>query len=439
MFTVSTRLDLFQVEVAIGRETRSFEVKGPGDLRDRAYRARVARAAMSLGNLRDGGVLCLGIDDKTIAEMQPGLDQAQCEAWSHHDNVSDALARYSDPPVSFSLHPITPDNGNDVVVIDISEFELSPHICRQDQGDALQQGMVYVRPRRKPESVPVPTATDMRDLLDLAITKGVRDFIRRAVAAGVPLQPTVPPESLDRAAFAAEAEQAWSESSGTLELIASSAHFDLAIRPSPFTAERVPPEELEPFITQNTVRLRGWPLPYINPREPIQRYGTWIGQDFEPERVPHREAWRFCGSGQFLQRRVLATELRPNSSPELSPTHPAATGVVIVWDIVLYLVEVAELASRIATLDSSTTTIDVTLHKIAGRELISGDWNRELHGPYLIAADTLHVSGSITTAELIANPRQTGVHIAQQLLRQFGADLPDQVLIDWHEDILKNR
>ena len=50
--------DLF----GLGHESRSFEVKGPGLLTDSAYCARVARAVMAMGNLRDGGLVCLGVE-----------------------------------------------------------------------------------------------------------------------------------------------------------------------------------------------------------------------------------------------------------------------------------------------------------------------------------------------------------------------------------------
>jgi hypothetical protein len=52
------------------------------------------------------------------------------------------------------------------------------------------------------------------------------------------------------------------------------------------------------------------------------------------------EAWRLCTSGQLLHRRVLATDLR--ESAELAPDAVGAAGAVAVWDVLLYLVEVAE-------------------------------------------------------------------------------------------------
>jgi len=161
--------DEIQQLLALGHEIRSFEVKSPGNLSDKAYCAKVARAAIAMGNLRDGGTICLGIDETRMVDMLPGLDLDQFGAWSNFDDVSDALARYADPAVSLRLSPLRLVSGAAVVVIEISEFEQVPHVCKRDYQDVLRDGMTYVRPRGKPRSVPVPSSAEMRELLDLAI------------------------------------------------------------------------------------------------------------------------------------------------------------------------------------------------------------------------------------------------------------------------------
>ncbi len=154
---------------------------------------------------------------------------------------------------------------------------------------------------------------------------------------------------------------------------------NVTVRPAPYDAGRISPSQLEDFAGTHAVRLRGWPVPMLSNRDPVAHHGNWIAQDLQAEIVPHLEAWRLFTSGQFVQRRVIATDLR--DAAELKAEAPEATGAVAVWDILLYLVEVAELGARYATaLGAETVTIDVSLENIAGRELISGSWDRELHG-----------------------------------------------------------
>jgi hypothetical protein len=55
---------------------------------------------------------------------------------------------------------------------------------------------------------------------------------------------------------------------------------------------------------------------------------------------------------------------------------------------------------------------------------------------YLVAGDSLKASEVVDSTRLITSPRQIGVDLAQLLLQQFGLDLPDQLLMDWQEQIL---
>ncbi|WP_432951199.1 hypothetical protein ACQPXM_25170 [Kribbella sp. CA-253562] len=278
----------------------------------------------------------------------------------------------------------------------------------------------------------------MRELLDLATTKGVREFVRRGGEAGIIHSEARSASAAEREAFEVEAGRAWSVGSEVMAFIRSAGHFDVSIRPGPFDDTRVEPGRLEPLIAERVVRLRGWPVPFIDNQAPIQRYRTWVGQDIEARVVPHSEAWRMCASGQFLHRRVLATDLA--RSPELRADATGATGAVAVWDVLLYLVEVAELGARLgAALECKAVRIDVGLRGVAGRQLISGDRARELDGDYRVAADELAATASVDTPSLMRDASGTGVGLAQAILTQFGLRVPNQVLHAWQDETLSPR
>lgn len=430
----------------LGQETRSFEAKSPGDLDNKHYVARVVRADMAMGNLRDGGQICLGIDDKRIAQMEPGLTDTQVEEWTNFDNVCDKLAKYSDPPVSFHLNRLTVGSGSEVVVLEVEEFESDLHICKKDHPNVLQAGQTYVRPRGKPQSTQVPSLVDMRDLHNLAIDKGVREFVRRSEYAQSPLTHTgsPTPEEADKAAFDREGVDAW-ETKSSVDIpagdalvagVVTPAYFNVSVRPGPYESTRISPDQLETFAATHAVRLRGWPLPMVSNRERVFRHPTWVGQDLQAAYVPHVEAWRLFSSGHFLQRRVLATDL--NDAADLRSNTPGATGAVALWDVLLYLVELAELGARYATtLKVDTVTIEVSLENITDRELISGDFQRELHGPYVTAAASLTAEVAVATPALLASPRAVGVRLTQQVLRKFGLTIADKVLTEWQDSILE--
>ncbi|KZF02229.1 hypothetical protein A2J03_29115 [Rhodococcus sp. EPR-157] len=431
-------------QLALDHETRSFEVKGPRDFTDTSYVAKIARAAMAMGNLSDGGVVCLGIDDDRIREMKPGLTSAQAADWSDFDNVSAALAKYSDPPVSFHIHRYELSNGVTIVVLDVTEFDRVPHVCTKAYQGVLQDGFTYVRPRGKPESVTVPSSSDMRDLLDIAINKGVREFIRRAGAAGLPLSPNGLYRDPDKAAYDDERSQAWpaavahaGTSTDTVDgFFGSLGYTDIAIRPGIYDKKRLGPELLESTLLDHIVRLRGWPVPWVDQREPINRHGTWIAQDLSGQNTNKKEAWRLFTSAQFLHRRALATDMNPGTA-ELTATHPLASGAVAVWDVLLYMIEIAEFGARWATtLKSDTITFEITLCNIAGRQLISGDQKREISNNLIVKADRLSASHTFTATQLITDTRLAGVDLAQDILSQFGANISGQILLDYQDQIL---
>lgn len=199
-----------QVEeyLSSGYELQGFELKGPGARTDNHLFAKVTRAALSMGNLRDGGHIVIGIDDKDPAAMHPGLDPAQLASWLSYDDVAARMATYSDPPLQLAIASVTLSSGATVAVIGVAEFLDLPHICKKDFPDVLRAGALYVRPRKKPETSEVASSVEMRDLISLAVEKGLRAYVETAEKAKVTLAlASAGPDDADH--FAAQRAGAW--------------------------------------------------------------------------------------------------------------------------------------------------------------------------------------------------------------------------------------
>jgi hypothetical protein len=97
------------------------------------------------------------------------------------------LGVYADPALHFELRLMTLSSRAAVVVIQVHEFADVPHLCAKGYDRVLRKGALYVRPRTVPETSEVADSVGMRDVLDLAIEKGVRAFVQTAVRAGLPL------------------------------------------------------------------------------------------------------------------------------------------------------------------------------------------------------------------------------------------------------------
>ena len=172
-----------------GHETNGMEFKGPGKRSDAVFLAKVVRAIIGMANRRDGGVVIIGVDSDTLEPV--GLDDDQLNTWDY-DDLATSVNTYASPSVTFDLTQME-KNGERLVVIEVHEFSDIPILCRKDyqptnvKGAAqiLRNGACYVRSRHKPETAEIPSEEEMRELLELAIDKGVRRFIAMAQKAGL--------------------------------------------------------------------------------------------------------------------------------------------------------------------------------------------------------------------------------------------------------------
>jgi predicted HTH transcriptional regulator len=183
--------------LALNHEQRSVEFKPPGPLSDKYLFACVARACLAMTNRRDGGLVLVGVDDSSPSRSA-GLTEADAATWLNYDDLSDKLGSYSDPPIQFECAALTAPNTAKIVVIEVLEFEDIPTICKKDYNDGkkpvLEKGALYLRSHHKPETTSRPSHSEMRELLDLAVEKGVRSFIERARRVGIDLHaPSVRP------------------------------------------------------------------------------------------------------------------------------------------------------------------------------------------------------------------------------------------------------
>ena len=182
--------------LALGRETSGVEFKGPGLLSDGMLVAQVVRAVLAMANRRDGGIVIIGVEDNESTLLPVGLINDDLTNWTY-DSVADQIARYADPSVSFDLE-IRVYNKASYIVLEVEEFSDVPVLCKRAYQGVLREGACYVRTRRKPETSEIPTQSEMRDLLDLAIDKGVNRYLERARQVGLYVPPpTVRPTDLE--------------------------------------------------------------------------------------------------------------------------------------------------------------------------------------------------------------------------------------------------
>jgi hypothetical protein len=206
-----------------------------------------------------------------------------------------------------------------------------------------------------------------------------------------------------------------------VDKIRSHGYWDVNIRPEGYKADRLAYGDLDDIIATSVVRIRGWPVPFIDHREPLLRGQTWVGQEIDAHVVGHYEAWRFHTSGQFNHLRAVNADW--HHSAEISPGPPRTEKVIEVWEILFYLTEVFELAARLAlsAAGDESMIIDVGLHGLHDRGLIVGQSNRaEFIQPHRITQDDLRQCITVARQDLVAKPREHAVDMAHEFFTRFG-------------------
>lgn len=165
-------------------EGRNQELKGSMNWNTEETKFKVTKAILAMSNIRSGGVLIFGAEESSYGKYQPvGVSLDDYESFDS-DNLADHVGKYTRPYAKFHLEKV--DNGNmRFVTILVEEFDEFPVLCGKPYFISgrceLREGDICTRTRNtKPQSSKVTSYLDMKDILDLAIEKGVRLFVQRS-------------------------------------------------------------------------------------------------------------------------------------------------------------------------------------------------------------------------------------------------------------------
>lgn len=165
-----------------GREGRAAEFKQTLSWAELATRGKVIKWALGTANLADGGVLAFGlqrVDPNPLYELS-GMSQADYESFNQ-DSVSSTVNAHATPHIDLSVLHLPLDNKLFVAVI-VRQFLDYPVICARDfvveNRAVVTKGRLYCRSRRTPETTEVQSPEDMRDIIDLATSRGLERYFR---------------------------------------------------------------------------------------------------------------------------------------------------------------------------------------------------------------------------------------------------------------------
>jgi len=424
----------FEELLAREHEITGVEFKGPGSLKDKHFCTRVVKAVLGMVNRQDGGLVVIGVSETSGILNPVGLLEEDFVTW-RFDDISTAISNYADPYVHFDLSTPTVKDKR-FVVLQVHEFDYIPVLCKKKYEykkqdgtfeQVLREGALYVRTRRKPETTEIPSQTEMRDLLEIAIRKGVQKFVSQAYAAGLNLSGSV--QSSDQELFQQELENL---ATSLLEKIRSRGYWRTIIRPDKFSQEKLSYDSLYPLVQNSAVNIFGGGFPNVGQEFPISRGTNQVGQEIEAGYF--LEIWYLYQSGQFIHYSDILDDWinvidQLLTSPQWKPGK-----FLSIEEVIRQFTGIFVFASRLALTDVYSEdvhiVIDVLLKGLQGRLLYIGTPGKvPLRRPYEAQILEFLFTTRIQKDELIAHPKELALQASRELFLRFGWD-PAQVILE---------
>lgn len=168
----------------LGREGRNLEFKRATAWNNGDFRFRIVKSCLAFSNVRDGGSIVIGVNQNADGTFDfVGMSAADAATYTE-DQVASSVAEFADPYVKLVLDRADVD-GKVFIIILVEEFDEIPVLCKRDGQANLRRGAVYTRTRRMAESAEVPTQTEMREIFEMAVQKGIKRFYTTLAHAGV--------------------------------------------------------------------------------------------------------------------------------------------------------------------------------------------------------------------------------------------------------------
>jgi predicted HTH transcriptional regulator len=170
------------------QEERWLEFKQTMSWSDRASQARITKAIVAISNIKDGGWIVIGKEEQDNGTfVNTGMTKDHFDSYDS-DQVKTVVNNYADPYALIDVDKREID-AKCYVIIRVKEFEEIPMICKRSYSGILNEGIIYTRSMGgRPESIPVPSQTEMREIVRIAVTKGVRRWFEQTKEIGIPLE-----------------------------------------------------------------------------------------------------------------------------------------------------------------------------------------------------------------------------------------------------------
>lgn len=289
----------------------------------------------------------------------------------------------------------------------------------------MRKGACYVRGRGKVQTTEIPSQTEMRELLELAVSKRIQQYIRVLPIAKTENMKETSTEHYD--AIMLELI-----STDILKKLQTRGWWEFSLRPTTFNQELLDDiQNLPRLVRSASVDFRGWDFPHITYETwPILKM-HWI--ENETDWWTHIERWIFDQSGLFKIYRAFEVDWIEQSEWPNKPSWEPCT-VFPVMGTVTLLSEMFEFSGRLLSstefIACDDVQIEISAHGINGRRLVMEDPSRHLRPNYVSSLDKYTFSKTLKRDDVVAHGRTLALNVADHIFKRFNCSLNMSVLSD---------
>jgi hypothetical protein len=432
--------------VALGNENRNLDYKGPFSWTEATNeeRCEIVKDVLAFANTRDGGIILIGVNDKT--GILEGLTEEQYASFDQ-TRFNEFVHKYADPRHTCKVHRQVVD-GHKLIAIEVPEFADVPILSKHSVQSVakasqliLRQAGLYMR-TDKASSQLIEDADEMRELLNRGVFRR-QDELMYAIKQI--LQPSSAPNPrgsgnlpLKESAYSQEIEAGMEFLKETLGgKLSKAPHWTIAMCPATYAPVRIASlSALQRHVQASAVSLRGWTFPIVN-RVGNSGWSNFAGgsESSYDSRSHAAEALRAYVSGLILWCAQLwedESDLAPKGRRVLSFISAIFSATEWTTFAQRYFEPLVPIEEPVY--------ISVTLEGTLNRELISADRQVDLPAGYRAGVDMIPIQEIVPISELRTDPLPAARRIVRRLFEMFNWNDPSEAMLQtWQQDLLSKR
>lgn len=164
--------------ISINSHTEKRDLEYKKGMNWESLKLKIVKAALAMANLEAGGYVIIGVtrDSESSPFEARGMPSSVSDTYVQ-DTISSVVNEYAEPHIEIELKHFNEDEKF-FVVIQVFEFKEIPVICKKPSDETFR-GKIYHRRTRQIESSSDLTAEELREIIELAVDKGIAKQNRR--------------------------------------------------------------------------------------------------------------------------------------------------------------------------------------------------------------------------------------------------------------------